>query len=163
MTLVVSETGVGNPKHLTLQLLNHVSSQLPGDCTSFCTFNHWKCLYQCLPSLELLLEAMAPAKKDAKANRNQPSNADGEHVHDGEQDVGSQDTGFVDIYSLAVKSMKSVSTISTSLPQGHQLTICKSEIRRENRRQKLRLDYINAMNALEEEISAAFQNDSNRM
>ena len=106
---------------------------------------------------------MAPGKKDAKANRNQPSNADGEHDHDEEQDVGTQDTGAVDIYSLAVKSMKSVSTVSASLPRGHPLTIRKSEIRRENRRQKLRLDYINTMNALEKDITTVLQDDSKRM
>ena len=106
---------------------------------------------------------MAPGKKDAKANRNQPSNADGEHDHDKEQDLGTQDTGVIDIYSLAVKSMKSVSTISTSLPQSQPLTIRKSEIRRENRRQKHRLDYINSMNALEKEITTALQDDSKRM
>lgn len=106
---------------------------------------------------------MAPAKKDAKANRNQPLNADGEHDQDGEQGIGSQDTGAVDIYSLAVKSMKSVSTISASLPQGHPLTIRKSEIRRENRRQKLRLDYISTMDAIENDITTTFQNDSKRM
>ena len=106
---------------------------------------------------------MAPPKKDAKASRNQPSNADGEHDQDGEQGIGSQDTGAVDIYSLAVKSMKSVSTISASIPQGHPLTIRKSEIRRENRRQKLRLDYISTMDAIENDITTTFQNDSKRM
>lgn len=104
---------------------------------------------------------MAPAKKDAKANRNQHSNA--EHDLDGEPDAGTQDTGVVDIYSLAVKSMKSVSTNSATLPRGHPLTIRKSEIRRENRRQKLRLDYINTMNAVENDINTTFENDLKRM
>ncbi|KAL8784580.1 MAG: hypothetical protein Q9195_008981 [Heterodermia aff. obscurata] len=79
---------------------------------------------------------MAPAKKDAKANRNQTSNADGEHDLDQEQDGGTQDTGAIDIYSLAVKSMK---------------------------RQKLRLDYINAMNAIEDDVTISLQNDSKRI
>ena len=106
---------------------------------------------------------MAPPEKDAKANQNLHSNVDREQDLDEEQDGGTQDTGVVDIYSLAVKSMKSVSAISTSLPQDHPLTIRKSEIRKENRRQKLRLDYINTMNAIEDDITTTFQNESKRM
>ena len=55
---------------------------------------------------------MAPTKKDAK------SEADQHTIADGEQNAGTQDTEVIDIYSLAVKSMKEVSTISASLPQG---------------------------------------------
>ena len=106
---------------------------------------------------------MAPTEKDAKADQNQPSNVDREHDPDGEQDGGTQDTGTVDIYSLAVKSMKSVSAISASLPQDRPLTIRKSEIRRENRRQKIRLDYINTMNEIEDDITTTFQKESKRM